>query len=219
MFVGHFAVGFAAKRAAPAVSLGTLFLAAQWLDLVWPTLVVAGVETVRLAPGLTAVTPLDFVSYPWSHSLAAALVWALVLGGGYALAKRRPAAGWVIGGAVFSHWILDFVTHRPDLQLWPGSETRVGLGLWYSRPATLAVELTLFALGVAVYARSTRARDRAGTIGLVALVVFLLVVYLGALFGPPPPDVKTLGWSAQAVWLLVAWGYWLDRHRRHRDTG
>jgi hypothetical protein len=216
MFVGHFAVGFGAKRVAPAVSLGTLFLAAQWLDLLWPNLLLAGVETVRIVPGLTAVTPLDFVSYPYTHSLAAALGWALLLGGGYGLAKRRARAGGLIGAVVFSHWLLDFLSHRPDLQLWPGSEVRVGLGLWNSRPATLLVELSFFALGLALYWRATRARDRIGSIGLVALVVFLLAVYLAALFGPPPPDVVTLAWSAQSVWLLVAWGYWLDRHREAR---
>lgn len=213
MFVGHFAVGFGVKRAVPAVSLGTLFLAAQLLDLLWPTLVVLGVETVRISPGITEVTPLDFVSYPWSHSLAAALLWGTLFGGAYWRMRRRALDSVLLGLAVVSHWVLDFVTHRPDLQLWPGSATRVGLGLWSSRPATLAVELTLFFAGVLIYSRATRARDRSGSLGLAALVVFLLAAYAAALFGPPPPSVAALGWGSHSVWLLVAWGYWLDRHR------
>ena len=213
MFVGHFAVGFGAKRAAPAVSLGTLFLAAQFLDLLWPTLVLLGVETVRVSPGITAVTPLDFVSYPWSHSLAAALVWGTLFGSVHFWRHRRAFDGVLLGLAVVSHWLLDFATHRPDLQLWPGSETRVGQGLWFSRPATLAVELTIFLAGVLIYAQATRPRDRSGRIGFAALVGFLLVAYAAAIFGPPPPSVEALGWAGHAVWLLVAWGYWLDRHR------
>jgi len=213
MFVGHFAVGFGAKRAAPGVSLGTLFFAAQFLDLLWPTLVVLGVETVRISPGITAVTPLDFVSYPWSHSLAAALVWGTLFGGAYFWRRRRAFDGVLLGLAVVSHWLLDFATHRPDLQLWPGSQARVGLGLWYSRPATLAVEVTLFLAGLWIYSRATRPRDRAGRVGFAALVAFLLLAYGAAIFGPPPPSVEALGWAGHAVWLLVAWGYWLDRHR------
>ena len=213
MFLGHFAMGLGGKRPAPAVSLGTLFLAAQFLDLLWPTLVLLGVETVRIAPGNTAVTPLEFVSYPISHSLVAALVWSLLFGGVHWLVRRRPSDAVVLGGVVFSHWLLDFVTHRPDLQLAPGAHARLGLGLWHSRPATLAVELTLFAVGTLLYARVTRPRDRAGRWGYVALVGFLAVTYLMALFGPPPPSVSALGWVGHSVWLLVAWGYWLDRHR------
>ena len=213
MFVGHFAVAFGAKRAAPKVSLGTLFLAAQFLDLLWPTFVVLGIETVRIAPGITAVTPLEFVSYPWSHSLAAALVWGALFGGVYWRLRRRRLDGVLLGFAVVSHWLLDFATHRPDLQLWPGSARRVGLGLWFSLPATLAVELTLFLAGLWIYARATRGRDRAGEVGFVVLVGFLLVAYGAAIFGPPPPSVAALGWGSHSVWLLVAWGYWLDRHR------
>lgn len=218
MFVGHFAVGFAGKRVAPAVSLGTLFLAAQLLDLLWPTFLLLGIERVRVAPGITAVTPLDFVSYPYSHSLLAAVGWSILLGLVYWLAQCRRRGhvlrdGTLLGGVVLSHWVLDYVTHRPDLQLAPGVATRVGLGLWFSRPASLAVELLLFLVGVVVYARTTTARDRVGRYALWGLVAFLLATYLAAVLGPPPPDAAVLAWSGQSMWLLVAWGYWVDRHR------
>lgn len=214
MFVGHFALGFAGKRVAPARSLGALFLAAQFLDLLWPSFLLLGLEEVKVAPGITAVTPLDFVSYPYSHSLAAAIGWALLVGGVCWLVCRKGRDSLLLGALVLSHWVLDFVTHRPDLPLSFAAQTRVGLGLWQSLPATLAVELLLFLVGVVVYSRSTVARDRAGRYGYWLLVVFLLVAYLAALFGPPPPDEAMLGWAGQSVWLLVLWGYWVDRHRQ-----
>jgi hypothetical protein len=217
LFLGHFALGFGAKKAAPEVSLGTLFAASQLADLLWPVLVLLGVEVVAVRPGITAVTPLDFVRYPYSHSLVALTAWALLLGAGYvALRRARPRAGMVIGGLVLSHWLLDVLTHRPDLPLTIGGPRRLGLGMWDSLPATLAVELALFAAGVALYARATAAIDRRGRVGLWALVAFLVAVYLSSLFGPPPPSPTAVAWTTLAMWLLVAWGFWVDRHRRPR---
>ncbi len=212
MFLGHFAVGFAAKRYAPRASLGTLFLAAQFIDLLWPLLVLAGIERVRIAPGITVVTPLDFEHYPWSHSLLMVLVWGVLFAAVYFLIRRDRRGGLVLGLAVVSHWVLDWLTHRPDLPLAPGAE-RVGLGLWNSFAGTLVVELGLFALGVYLYVRATRARDRVGSWALWSLVVFLAAIYAGNLFGAPPPDAMAIAWAGQAQWLLVAWGYWVDRHR------
>lgn len=212
MFLGHFAIGFAAKRYAPRASLGTLFLAAQFIDLLWPLLVLAGVERVRIAPGITGVTPLDFEHYPWSHSLLMVLVWGVLFAAVYFLIRRDRRTSLVLGLAVVSHWVLDWLTHRPDLPLAPGAE-RVGLGLWNSFAGTLVVEVGLFALGVYLYVRATRARDRIGSWALWSLVVFLAAVYAGNLFGAPPPDAMAIAWVGQAQWLLVAWGYWIDRHR------
>ena len=161
MFIGHFAVGFGAKRFAPRASLGTLFLAAQFIDLLWPTLLLFGVERVRIAPGITAFTPLDFEHYPWSHSLFMVIVWGALFGVVYYALRRDARASAVLAMAVFSHWLLDFLTHRPDLPLWPDG-TRVGLGLWNSVPATLAMEIGLFVCGILLYVRSTRARDATG---------------------------------------------------------
>ena len=214
MFIGHYAVAFAAKRAAPAISLGTLFLAAQLADLAWPVLVLAGIERFEIRPGITAFTPLDFVHYPWSHSLVAMLGWGAALGLGYVLVRRaRWRDAVLLAALVVSHWVLDFVTHRPDMPLAPGDSSRVGLGLWSSVPATLAVEGALFAACVWFYARSTRALDRTGRWALWSLVAFLTVVYAANAFGPPPPSVAAVAWSANLLWLVVAWGYWIDRHR------
>jgi hypothetical protein len=217
MFIGHFALGFAAKRVAPAVSLGTLFLACQLADLLWPTLVLFGVEVVEITPGATAVTPLTFVSYPYSHSLVALIVWAALMAGIYrAVRHASVVALTVIVALVLSHWVLDVATHAPDMPLTIGGDTRLGLGLWYSLPGTLIVESLLFAAGVWVYTRTTTARDRAGHWGLWALVAFLAVIYAANLFGPPPPSVGAIAGAGHAIWLLVLWGYWLDRHREAR---
>lgn len=213
MFIGHFAVGFGAKAAAPRASLGTTFLAAQWLDLLWPTLLLVGLERVRIAPGITRVTPLDFVFYPFTHSLLSVTGWAALFGALYLLIRHSRRGALVLGLAVVSHWLLDLVTHRPDLPLYPGGEARVGLGLWGSLAGTLLVEGGLFALGLALYLRTTRATDRAGSWGLWSLVAFLLLVHLANLFGPPPPSVSAIAWTGQAQWLLVLWAWWVDRHR------
>jgi hypothetical protein len=119
----------------------------------------------------------------------------------------------VVGVAVLSHWFLDAPMHRPDLPLWPGAETRVGGGLWHSVPATIAVELGLLVLGLALYLRSTRARDRIGSWGLWAMVGVLVFFFLGGSFGPPPPSERALAVTALGLWLFVPWGYWIDRHR------
>src|SRR5215467_13558656 len=175
MFIGHYGVAFAARRAAPRTSLGVLVLAAQWVDLVWPIFLLLGWERVRVAPGDTRLTPLDFESYPWTHSLAAVLVWALAVGGVAALRQGRRA-GLVVGGCVASHWVLDLLVHRPDLQLAPGVEARVGLGLWNVPAVALALEALFFFGGLALYVRATRPTSAGGRWGLAALVVFLLVV-------------------------------------------
>ncbi len=212
MFIGHFGLAMAAKKVAPRPSLGTLVLAAQLVDGVWPLFVLIGWEKVEIEQGITAVTPLLFVSYPYTHSLVAGIVWAALLAGGY-YALRRDASGtrW-IAALVLSHWVLDVIAHRPDVPIWPGGP-KIGLGLWYSLPATLVVEFALFAFGAWTYARVTRARDRFGDALFWSFVAVLAVIYLMAVFGPPPPSVQVLAWSGLLGWLFVAWGYWIDRHR------
>ena len=216
MFLGHFGVALGSKPVAPRVSLGTLFFAAQFLDLLWPVLVLTGVETVRIVPGITRVTPLDFVSYPYSHSLAAAVFWSLVVGGVYGAVRQWARGGQVVGAVVLSHWVLDFVTHRPDLAIAPGLSARVGLGLWNSLPGTLLAEALLFLGGAAIYLRVTQPRDRVGSFGTGALLLALVGIYLASTFGPPPPSVTAIAWSGLGMWLLVAWAYWVDRHRSAR---
>jgi membrane-bound metal-dependent hydrolase YbcI (DUF457 family) len=214
MFIGHFALGFAAKRAAPRVSLGMLFVAAQLADVLWPFLLALGLERVRIDPGNTAFTPLDFVSYPYSHSLALLVVWGLALGFVYmTLAHAGSRVLALLAALVVSHWILDFATHRPDMPLYPGS-ARFGLGLWNSVTATLVIETAMFAVGVGIYASATRARDRIGRWALIGLVALLVTAYAGNATGGPPPSVT-------AIWMVGIFGFalimalseWTDRHR------
>jgi membrane-bound metal-dependent hydrolase YbcI (DUF457 family) len=216
MLIGHIAVGLAAKRAAPKTSLGTLLLAVEWPDLLWPLLLLLGVERVKIIPGYTRVSPLDFVSYPISHSLLADLGWAFLLAGLYALLKKNSVgAAWIFAG-VMSHWVLDALSHRPDLPLYPGSSTLVGLGLWNSLGGTLVLELGMFFGALALYLKGTRARDQAGVWLLWSLVVLLMVLYFGALFGPPPPSPAALAEAGLFMWVLIPWGNWIDRHREAR---
>lgn len=213
MFIGHYAVALAAKKAAPRTSLGTLFIASQFIDLLWPVFVLFGLEHVRIAPGNTVVTPLDFYDYPYSHSLLAVLLWGVLLGGVYFAIKRTMRASIVIALCVVSHWVLDLLTHRPDLPLGIGGETRWGMGLWNSLPGTLIVETGLFVAGIAVYLKTTRAVNRAGKFGFLALAGVLFVIYLANLFGPPPPDITAIGYAGNLSWLFVIWAYWVDRNR------
>jgi hypothetical protein len=215
MFIGHFALGFGAKKYAPQVSLGALFLACQFADLLWPTLTLLGIERFEIQPGATVLTPLNFVSYPYSHSLLALVVWGILIAALYKLLVRRATmtALIVLAALVVSHWVLDVLVHRPDMPLTLTGATRIGLGLWNAPLWAVTLELALFALGVWLYATHTVARDRIGRIGLWALALFLLVVYAANLMGPPPPSSAAVSWSAEAMWLLVAWGYWIDRHR------
>ncbi len=214
MFIGHFGVAFAAKKVAPRTSLGTLVLAAQFVDLIWPVFLLGGVERVIVAPGTTAVTPLDFISYPLSHSLLADLGWACLFAGIYKLVKRDTRDAICLWFVLISHWVLDALSHRPDLPLYPGSSTYVGLGLWNSRVGTVIVETAIFALGVTLYARATRPRDRLGSLGLRSFVALLFLLYLINIFGPLPPSETAVAWAALGLWLFVAWAYWLDAHRR-----
>jgi membrane-bound metal-dependent hydrolase YbcI (DUF457 family) len=218
MFLGHYALAFGAKRIAPAVSLGWLFLASQFADLLWPTLVVLGVERVEIDPGNTVVTPLNFVSYPYSHSLVMLLVWSAVCALAYHLRRGpQPTAAAIIGGLVFSHYILDVITHRPDMPITIGGSQKIGLGLWNYPGTTLAVESTLFLLGTLMYVGATRERDRAGRVGLYLLIATLAAVYFAALYGPPPPDSRSVAAAGHLAWLFVLWAYWVDRHRKPRS--
>jgi len=217
MFIGHAAVAFAAKKAAPKTSLGTLMMAAQFIDLLWPIFLLIGLEHVRIDPGNTVMTPLDFYDYPFSHSLLAVVVWGLVFAGVYFAARRYRDGAIVLGLLIVSHWVLDFLTHGPDLPLAPGSEARVGLRLWDSVAATLIVEGLLFAACVALYARMTKAIDKVGTYALWGLVAFLVVIYTMNVFGPPPPDTGVIAYAGNASWLFVLWGYWVDNHRVVRE--
>ena len=212
MILGHYGVAFASKRLAPRSSLGTLAFAAEFLDEIWPIFVLLGIEHVRVVPGLTAANPLEFVYYPFTHSLAMAIAWGALVGGVHFATKRNRGTALLLGALVVSHWVLDVPVHQPDLELWPGSGIHIGLGAWRSVPVTMILELGIFALGVASYARFTRARDRIGSIGLWVSVALLLAVLFSG-FGPPPPSERAVAWSALGLWIFVPLLYWVDRHR------
>jgi hypothetical protein len=217
MFLGHYALAFGAKRVAPSVSLGTLFMACQFADLLWPTLLLFGVERVEIDPGNTLVTPLNFVSYPYSHSLVMLLVWSGVFALLYRALRGRKAMGMTtLAALVFSHYVLDVITHRPDMPITIGGAQKIGLGLWNYPGTTLAVESAMFLVGAGLYVTTTRETDRAGQLGLLALIATLAAIYFAALYGPPPPSVSAVAIVGHLSWLFVLWAYWIDRHRGPR---
>lgn len=215
MFIGHEAVALAAKRFVPRTSLGTLVMAVGWLDLVWPVFLLLGIEHVRIDPGNTAFTPLDFWDYPYTHSLLFAVIWAVVFGAVYFLIRRDSRASCITALAVLSHWALDALVHRPDLLLVPGGNIRFGLGLWNSIPATLTIEIAMFGAGIIIYLRSTTAKAAIGNISFWSFVIVLMAIYFSSI-NSPPPDERVLAYLALLGWLPVAWGYWIDRTRRMR---
>lgn len=213
MFLGHYGVAFAAKKVTPRTSLGTLSFAAQFLDELWPILLLLGVEQVRIVPRFTSPNGLEFVYYPFSHSLLMAIVWGIVIGAIYFLITRNRRSAGILGLLVVSHWFLDVPMHLRDLPLWPGtSSPMVGWGWWNSIAVTTIVELTIYAAGLSLYVRSTRARDRIGSWGLWAYVVVLGILYFGS-NGSPPPSERALAWMALGIWIFVPWAWWVDNHR------
>jgi len=210
-------VALGAKGVAPRTSLGTLILAAQWADLLWPVLLLAGVERVKISPGITRASPLDFTHYPISHSLLALVLWGGLFGLLYAWRRRNRTGAWVVGALVVSHWLLDLIVHRPDLPLYPGGP-RVGLGLWNALLMTYVLEAAFFIPGLFLYLRATAARDRVGRLAVWSFTAVLVLVYAASELGPPPPDARGLAVFALAGWLFPLWGYWIDRHRVARVT-
>jgi hypothetical protein len=216
MFIGHCAVGFASKRFAPKTSLGSLMSAALLLDLLWPVFVLMDWEQVRIEPGNTAFTPLNFISYPISHGLVSAIGWATLFAALYFVFTRYRPGAIVIWLGVISHWVLDFITHRPDMPLYPGGPV-LGLGLWNYPVATVVVEGLMYVVGVWIYLRVTRARDGIGRWGLGLFVAAVAASYVANILSPPPPSVKPMVIAViPLVWLLILWTWWADRHREAR---
>ena len=216
MFIGHFAVGFASKRMAPRASLGVLMAAPLFLDLLWPIFLIAGIESVRIEPNPNPFLTLDLHDFPWSHSLVTSLAWSAVFAAAFWAATRYGRGAVVLAVGVFSHWVLDFVTHRPDMPLYPGSARSIGLGLWNFPPVTIAVEIALFVAAVAIYARSTRAINWRGVVALWSLVVLLALFYVMTCFGPPPSSVDFIKNGGLTGWLFVPWAWWIDWNRQVR---
>lgn len=212
MFIGHYGLALAAKRAAPRVSLGILVAAAQLVDLIWPVLLLLGVEHVSVVPSANPFLRLSFDSYPWTHSLLMGVVWGVLAGGLYAVLRHERRGAVVVGLLVVSHWVLDLVVHTPDLPLYPVGP-RMGFGMWRSVLATMVVEALLLAAGIAIYAWTTRAADRTGRWAFSGFVGFLVVLFVVNATSSPPPNVHALAWGALAGWLVPLFAWWVDRHR------
>lgn len=215
MFIGHYAVGFAAKKWAPKTSLGTLFMAAIWLDVLWPLFVLLDMEHFRVSPGITKMSPFDFNDYPLSHSLAMSLAWAALWALVYFILERDTKGACIVGSLVVSHWVLDAIVHRPDLPLLPAPGGKlIGLGLWNSAFGTLFVEVALFAAGLWLYLKSTKARDKTGSRSLWVFVIFLLVFYAGSFLGKMPDNPHLIATAGFAQLLFISWAFWFDDHRK-----
>jgi hypothetical protein len=211
MFVGHLAVALTGKKASPTTSLVWFVVAANLVDLLWPLFLLAGLERVRIDPGNTAFTPLAFESYPWTHSLLMGLVWGAALA---ALARWRgvsKAGAWIIGALVVSHWVLDFVSHGPDLQLWPWPSGTYGLGLWRSIPTTFVIEGLLWIAGIAIFLGAFRPRGSQGQLALWSFVLASTFLWAMGPFAPLPPDEGSLAISVLLGWIIVPWAWWIER--------
>ena len=215
MFIGHFGLSFAAKKAAPKVSLGTLFIATQFVDILWPFLLVFHVEKVAIIPGYTKTNAFEFLYFPYTHSLFMGIVWGVLTGIVYWLFKRDQRGAIVVGLCVLSHWLLDLIVHTADLPLTPFGDYKVGFGLWNYVAITLIIEFVIFLAGAYLYATFTKAKNKIGSWGLWTLVILLLVFQLTNTFGPPPSGtIMTLFVSFVTLMvIIVALAYWVDRNR------
>lgn len=208
MFIGHFALGLAAKRIDKRPSLAILFVAAQFLDLLWPVLVLLGIESLEIDPDNTLLTPLHFTHYPYSHSLFMAVLWGILFGLLYYAFTRNRKGSLLLGSLVLSHWVLDFITHAPDLPLSPFTDTKVGLGLWNHPMVECILEIGFFTLAAWWYYRVQHPKRK---IAYGLLIGFLLVVHILNLLGPPPPSTSMVAWSANLMWLIVLWAWWVEK--------
>lgn len=220
MFVGHYGVALALKGAQTRASLGLLFLGVQFVDILFFPLVLTGVERMNIVPGFTDSTHFELAFMPYTHSLLASVLWALLITAGALVVLReqpaRRSVAVILGVAVFSHWVLDWIVHTPDLPLLGDSSTKLGLGLWNDAQLTFILEAALLAGGLWLYLRFTEstAESRLGRFGMTGLVVVLLSLNLYNLFGPPPATfLEIFGFAMLSYFGFAALAFWLDRHR------
>ena len=216
MFVGHLAAGLAAKRIEPKISLGTWMLAVMLADLIAFPFVISGVERFHIEPGVTTNRMIGDI--PYSHSLLMDAVWGGLFAACYFLRRRYRRGAWLLFAAVLSHWVLDVISHRPDMLLAPGMQRALGLGLWNSIPAALAVEGGFWLIAIIFYVRATRAKSRAGIYAFWIGVVFLKLEFYGNLINGMDPNPVRAGVSGVIFFsLMAAWAYWIDRSRPALD--
>ena len=215
MFIGHYGLAFGVKKAAPQISLLTLFVAVEFVDILWPFLLLFNVEQVKVTPGITVVTPFDFVHYPYTHSLLMGIVWGLLTALVYWFFKKDMKSAVIVGLAVLSHWFLDLVVHIADLPLTPFTDVKVGMGLWNSLEGTLILELIIFAIGAYLYYRNTKATNNKGKWGFWLLIAFFLLTDFYNMFGPPPENSIPLLFVSFAVLQLIvlSLAHFVDKNR------
>lgn len=217
MFIGHYGPALAIKAVRPGIPLWILFIAVQLVDVAWALLIFLGIEKLRIVPGITASSPLDLYYMPYTHSLAAALLWAA---GAAMLCKRlRGVCAWsaaaLIGLAVFSHWVLDWLVHRPDLPLY-GDSMKVGLGIWNYPIIALLFETALLFGAMAMYLKRTKAINAIGRLGPVIFLLLMFALQCYVFFGPPPDSTEAVVTGALVSFILfAAVAQWLDRQREH----
>ena len=216
MFVGHYGPSYVIKAAQPAIPLWLLFIAVQLVDVAWSMLIMLGIEKARIVPGITASNPFDLYYMPYTHSFVAAILWSVAAGGlcNVLFGLRKWSAAVWIGAAVFSHWILDWVVHRPDLPLYDDT-VKVGLGIWNYPMIALILEALLLFGGMFIYMRRTTAVNALGRIGPPGFGILMIAIQTYIFFGPPPASSDELAVTAIASYLVFAvviW--WLDRQRR-----
>jgi hypothetical protein len=211
MFIGHIAVGLAAKRVYPKISLTNLFVAVLWLDLIWPIFLLLEIEIAYVAPGISKLMPLDLAHYPFSHSFIAAIFWSIIVAGINYIFTRDRVAFLILSLSVLSHWILDYFVHIPDLPLSINSESKFGLGLWNSVLGTLAIEGSIFIFGVLTFYFSKTffiSKKRS----YWTFIIFLLFLYSFQFTGFVPPNMDVVAWGALGQWLFVIWAYWFEKN-------
>jgi len=218
MFVGHFAVGFGAKRGAPKTSVGTLIFAALLADLLVFLFVAVGIEYISIQPGITRVNALDLYDFAWSHSLVMDVVWGALLTAAYWLIRRYGRGARVLFAAVLSHWILDWASHRPDVPLAPGVHRYYGLGLYNSPIGLLIIEGGLWVIGIILYLRVTHTHSFAGHLVLWTFIVLFTTLWLLSFNGAPPPSVHVLVTVDLILFpIVLVWAYWIDRLRQPNE--
>lgn len=220
MFIGHYAPAAILKPLSARTPLWHLFVAVQFLDYLWAIFILAGVEHGRVTPGFLEASALDLYDMPYTHSLAAAVLWSVLAGGIYRGFINRQAGALgalLIGLAVFSHWIADLIVHAPDLALYPGSAERLGLGLWSSVMMSQSLEIGAMALGLFLYASATAANGPTGRLSLLVVAGAAIALQVYNLIGPPPATIERVALSALGAYTLMAiLAWWMDRTRSPR---
>jgi hypothetical protein len=221
MFIGHYGIALAAKRVDKNISLGLLFFATQFADILFFLLVLLGIEKMSFAPGITKVSPLDFTYYPYSHGLAASFFWAGLFFAVFKIAPSKPDSNknrvaLTMGATVFSHFLLDAIVHRADLPLLGGDSYKIGLGLWNYVLASSLIELLIFLSGLWVYFKSTKGATFIGKYGMIIFSAFVTIIWMASLLTPTPSDFKIRGFAIFGLvfqLLVIVIVSWLDRRR------